>query len=57
MQKVRGENKEVKWLLNIDKMMNVGKPEVNNFKVKEISQVFINLNGNFVKIRCQRKLS
>ena len=37
MQKVRGENKEVKWLLNIDKIMNVGKPEVNNFKVKEIS--------------------
>ena len=39
MQKVRGENKEVKWLLKIDKMMNVvGKPEVNNSKVKEISQ-------------------
>ena len=37
MQKVRGENKEVKWLLKIDKMKNVGKPEVNNFKVKEIS--------------------
>ena len=37
MQKVRGKYKEVKWLLKIDKMMNVGKPEVNNFKVKEIS--------------------
>ena len=37
MQKVWGENKKVKRLLKIDKTMNVGKPEVNNYKVKEIS--------------------